>query len=275
MEKRFVMYVSGLSFASGWREALRAWDWDADPMSVLISFGIKPQLKEMMTAYEDGRLKPHCFMLDSGAFSAARSGVKISLKEYCAFIKEHAKIFDVVVALDNVIDAKKSLGNVKRMLDYGVSVNKLLPVFHNGDPWDLLDEYMSLGFRYIGCAPRGCAATGKTRTYNSNWFIQKCFHEYHDAGVRFHAFGVADGLKLLRWPFQSADSTRILRWNYSGQWNGMISPTGFKPIHLPLRISYNREKRRYIEACRMELLSMVNSEKAINNKWEHVLIDKQ
>lgn len=78
------------------------------------------------------------FVLDSGAFTAWKSGKPIDFNSYCSYIKdlpvEPWRYFN----LDLVGDGKGSYQNYIKMLDKGL---KPIPVFTRGEDIELLDEY--------------------------------------------------------------------------------------------------------------------------------------
>lgn len=90
-----------------------------------------------------------CAFLDSGAFTEMTQGVAIDLGEYIAFAQEHGRFYAAIANLDDIRgDVDRSRANHLRMLDAGV---KAMPVFHQGEPWSVLDEVCAAApERYIG-----------------------------------------------------------------------------------------------------------------------------
>lgn len=74
--------------------------------------------------------------LDSGCYSASRTGKPIILEEYIKFIKEHKDTFTIYANLDVIGDYKETWKNQKRMEDEGLHP---IPVHHMEDPMKCLD----------------------------------------------------------------------------------------------------------------------------------------
>ena len=123
-------------------------------------------------------------MLDSGAFSAFRSGKVIDALEYCDFIERNWDEIDIYVSLDVIGDAEASLVNLKLMESRGLSP---MPVFHYGEDFDLLrrmrDSYPLVGLG--GMVPR-------SRPRMFEW-LSVVFEEFPH---KYHGFGIGD-VKLI------------------------------------------------------------------------------
>lgn len=167
--------------------ALAAWDWDARPLHLLASFAY-PVIMERALGYPAASR-----MLDSGAFTAYHLGKEIDLDALIAEAKSDR--WDEVVALDVIGDAEASYENAVAMRDAGCCA---MPVFHIGEPWDLLEDYLR-GWHRVGLSCR----FGEPQK-ESLRFYEQCFARGWPHS--FHSFGWVDRDALIRFPFASADA---------------------------------------------------------------------
>jgi hypothetical protein len=147
--------------------------------------------------------------LDSGAFTEMTQGVAIDLGEYIAFAQEHGKFYAAIANLDDIRgDIDRSRANHQRMLDAGV---KAMPVFHQGEPWSVLDEV-------IAAAPEKYMGLGFQRPISgAEAWLEEVFSRVPSA-VRVHGFAMTSFLKF---PFHSVDSAT---WVY--EWKALMSVKG-------------------------------------------------
>lgn len=136
---------------------------------------------------------------DSGAFSAATSGVTIDREEYAAWLRRWGHWFTTYANLDTIGDPEATWVNQQWFEDRGLSP---LPVVHGGTDWAWLEHYAER-YRYIGLG--GLARKDIPATQYMPWVIE-CFRR---AGpdVRFHGFGVTDWRAMSALPWESVDST--------------------------------------------------------------------
>ena len=179
--------------------------WDEDPVNLLISYHYIDSWNAVMEAAPQP-YRPARLMLDSGAYSAWKSGVTVDIN---ALVKETQKSrYTESVALDVIGDWKGSLNNARLMRDAG---SPAYPVFHIGEPWGLLEDYCA-EFPKVGLSCR----FGESRA-ESLRFYDQCFARAWPHP--FHSFGWMDQKMLHLYPFHSADSSSWesgpLCW---GQW---------------------------------------------------------
>ena len=134
-------------------------------------------------------------MLDSGAFSAYRSGRQVNIVRYCEFIERNYEQIDVYVNMDVIGNAEASMANLRFMQVRGLSP---LPVFHYGEDFDVLrrlrDDWPLVGLG--GMVPR-------SRPRMREW-LSVVFDRYpHD----YHGFGIGDTSLIKDFPFHSIDNT--------------------------------------------------------------------
>lgn len=147
--------------------------------------------------------------LDSGAFTELSQGVAIDLGAYIAFAQEHGKFYDVVANLDDIRgDVGRSQRNFRAMRDAGL---KPLPVFHQGEPWSVLDEV-------IAAAPERYIGLGFQRPITgAEAWLEEVFSRV-PSDVRTHGFAMTN---YLQFPFHSVDSST---WVY--EWKALMAVQG-------------------------------------------------
>jgi len=149
------------------------------------------------------------YFLDSGAFSAWKSGKVISLDDYCSFLKERGDQVTTYAALDVIGDAEASLKNYLKMRERGLDP---LPAFHEGEDLSYLQEYAK-HTNYIGLG--NIALCNKKQRHK---FMDRVFSMFpNPAEVGFHGYGVTDPDLLRAYPWKTADSTGAYFCAFSGR----------------------------------------------------------
>jgi hypothetical protein len=160
-------------------------------------------------------------IMDSGAFSAWKLGKPINLKEYTNFLLENQEWIKHGVALDVINPgrpeeaAQQGWANYKYMRKQGL---KPIPVVHVGENLDWLGRYLDTGCDYIGLSSSSIVSRGQS----DNWYAMAWSHLVDSSGrpiVKAHAFGEGRRDSLIRFPWQSSDTTT---WIYSSQRTGTI-----------------------------------------------------
>lgn len=82
-------------------------------------------------------------MLDSGAFSAKTKERVIKVEDYVKFCNEVYPYVDHIMALDVIGSFEKSKENYDYMLEHLEKTDKLIPVYHTTEPYDILEYYLS------------------------------------------------------------------------------------------------------------------------------------
>lgn len=157
--------------------------------------------------------------LDSGAFSAHYSGVKINLSEYiaaCKWLLANDPTLTEVFSLDVIGEGgwKQGLKNVDRMWNAGVPA---IPCYHFGEPWEVLE---TIKREWPGKIAIGNAA--KARGEEKLRQAQQIFARLWPA--RVHGFGFSRDKDIMALSWHSVDATtwqvgpcRFGRWNYAGR----------------------------------------------------------
>lgn len=171
------------------------------PIGVLSSFATVRKIHQPEWADQ--------FFLDSGAFSAWKSGTVIDFEEYCRFLQTHAEKVTTYAALDVIGDPEASMDTYLRMKGRGLNP---LPAYHEGEDISYLHEYAKMT-DYIGLG--GIALADKKQRHK---FLDKVFTLYPDPSVvGFHGYGVTDPDLLRTYPWRTADSTGAYFCAFSGR----------------------------------------------------------
>ncbi len=155
------------------------------------------------------RYTPTHTCLDSGAYSAWNSGKEIDIE---ALIQESKDPYwKESVSLDVIGDAEASMKNALYMKSKG---SPAYPVFHIGDPWEMLEEYKGK-FDKVGLSCR----FGEPEKVSMKW-LENCFARAWP--YKFHSFGWIKEKMLMTFPFHSGDaSSWVLAPCAFGTWREM------------------------------------------------------
>lgn len=139
------------------------------------------------------------WVLDSGAFSAWKSGKKIDLQEYidtCHKLLETDPTLTEVFSLDVIGDWEGTARNTEEMWRQGIPA---IPAFHYGEPEEAL---IDMAKTYPKIALGGIVGLG--RKEKKRW-IGQCFARVWPKKI--HGFGVTAEDILMSFPFHSVDAT--------------------------------------------------------------------
>lgn len=146
---------------------------------------------------------PPLLFLDSGAFSAHAQNDPIRVEDYSDYLDRHGHLFEVVASLDVIQDWRGSKRNLEYLRRRGHDA--VLPVFHGGEPWGLLDEYCASA-DYIALGGIAGANISTKDPKVVRW-IDRCFDIAAKHGTRIHGFGLSAYAVLRRFPWASIDTT--------------------------------------------------------------------
>jgi hypothetical protein len=139
------------------------------------------------------------FFADSGAHSARTLGIHLGVDDYAKWLLKWRHLFTVYANLD-VIGAPQATRDNQTYLEQEHGLNPM-PVFHTGEPFDVLARYLEEGYTYI--------ALGKLLGIGPSvlhpW-LDQCFKMAHGAAV-FHGFGMTKWPTLKRYPWFTTDSS--------------------------------------------------------------------
>lgn len=167
------------------------------------------------------KTEPVCnVILDSGAYSAWRSGKPVNLDAYCTYLLKNCDWIGSYVALDVIMPgnpeeaAAQSFKNYEYMRGKGLDP---IPVFHVGEDISWLHRMLDAGATYIGLSASSLVSRNKV----DDWYATAWSHLVTADGlpvVKAHAFGEGRLQSLKRFPWYSADSTS---WIYAAQRTGL------------------------------------------------------
>lgn len=187
------------------QRTLARMDWAKLDIGVLTSFHYLPSFEKSTNGAAAISKAPYR-MLDSGAFSAWNVSKKIDIE--ALILESRNPRWHESVALDVIGDAEASMRNALYMRAKG---SPAFPVFHYGDPWEMLQEYKR-AFPKVGLS----CLFGEPRTKSLAW-VGQCFARAWPHC--FHSFGWTSSKVLERFPFHSADSSSwATRATVYGHW---------------------------------------------------------
>lgn len=175
------------------------WEAELEGQHVLVAFDQKRQLK-VIDAWDNPVL------LDSGAFATWRSGKEQDLEAYIAFIHEKKHRLDGYIAMDVIQgSAEANLANLDTMEAAGL---RPIPVFHEGDDWQLLAEYLRRGYSYVGLG--GTVSRGKQELVD--WLLQVFDKFPPGPTLKYHGLAMTQEriITYLSDQFHSVDSSSWL-----------------------------------------------------------------
>lgn len=179
--------------------------WDTRPLNLLVSFAYLQSWRKWTW------VKPSSTILDSGAYSAWKSGRWVDIEALTNETRNPA--WSECVALDVIGDPAASFRNALAMQAAG---SRAYPVFHFGDPWEHLIEYRK-AFPKIGLSCKMGEGVAQSLRWLDGCFARAWPH-------RFHSFGWVEEAMLDRFPFESADTASwernpasMGRWKFLGK----------------------------------------------------------
>lgn len=189
---------------------------------------------------------------DSGAFSAARKGAPIILRDYMDFLHKNKDSFTIYCNLDVIGSWEKTWENQRIMEGEGLTP---LPVHHLEDPIKCLD--WCLEYEYFAL---GGMATAPTSTRVP--FFDKCWEIIIDKDgfpkSKVHGFGMASPRLVFQYPWFSVDSSS---WVSYGRYGMVIIPKengrgGFDYSDSPVKLFVtDRSTRKSIDGLHFDTLS--------------------
>lgn len=205
-----------------------------EPCGVLVSyFTVRSSNVERTLAPWVERGVP--IFADSGAFGALQQKEVIDPNVYAEWLHKFKHLFAVYASLDVIGDEHGTAANLAVLEAAGLQP---LPVFHVGEPWELLDELVE---RYDRLALGGLVSFG--RGGNVGPWLAHAFARVNGR-AQLHGFGVTRWQFLQDFGWDTVDSTS---WKsgarYGNQliWNG----TGLRAYSRKALTSMGPTLRRY------------------------------
>jgi hypothetical protein len=236
MSKIFIAWSDSPTCAATFKN----WDWKKRPVRFLVSF---VYLKAFRKWFAEESPSIRSSMLDSGAYSAWKSGHTIAIDDLIKESKEGG--WDETVALDVIGDDEGSKKNAEYMSARG---SNAFPVFHYGEPWELLNEYCAQ-YEKVGISCR----FGEPVPASVAW-VEKCFAR--NWPHKFHSFGWVKKDVLKAFPFHSADTANWQQPAMYGRW-----------------ISFGNMRRgeRGTLSVRAEIEMYLKLERELETRWKKTL----
>lgn len=171
----------------------------------LVSFAERRQLKVIDMDHTMAGI-----MLDSGAFTMWRQGTEVDLWAYIDFCLSRGHRLDGYFVLDRIPGTygqaptpdgceraiEETLANLATMEAFGL---RPIPVYHEGEPVELLDWYVARGHALIGL---GATASRRNTDAKARWVLGVIARHPEQ---RFHGLGMASD-RLVGLPLFSADA---------------------------------------------------------------------
>ena len=219
-DNKFNLYFAGICCKAG-LQRIR----DRSCNQLLSQLNDRREIKKWVTYFQE---HPECkskLFIDSGAFSAHTKGKVVDVDDYINFMNEIDQYVHVFAQVDKIPGVfgkpktpeqlasapKESWDNYLYMKDRVKSVDKLLPVFHQGEDFYWLRNMLEFTHEdghhipYIGISPANDVSV-KEKT---KWLVEvfRVIKNSSNPDVKTHAFGMTSLHLLEQFPFTSADST--------------------------------------------------------------------
>ena len=193
-----------------------------EPIDVLVSQLDRPAITKMIKWRKEGLINR--LFIDSGAFSFHTGKAKVDLEEYISYLNSIDDSIFVCAQLDTIPghfgkpkskedyeeSAKKSWDNFLYMRTKLKSPEKLMPVFHFGESFDVLGRMLSWRdenghqLEYVGISPANDASQAEKNTYLQN--VGDYIAASSNPNVKTHYYGMTSIDALAKYPCYSADS---------------------------------------------------------------------
>lgn len=182
---------------------------DPGPLALLASYAI------VSDATIEAVPATTTLLIDSGAFTAYRTGREVTVEGYANYLARHADRIDAAITLDVIGGTAEQTDENTDRLRQRVPHVPILPVFHYGGDWDRLDRlcatnpYICLG---------GLTNVARQQRPVGAWFT-KAHQIATRHGCRLHGLGMTRHPWPAMWPWYSVDSSF---WNMACR-NGSIN----------------------------------------------------
>jgi hypothetical protein len=165
-------------------------------MNILISYAFIRRSKALFNYAL--AISKHCnVLIDSGAFSAFKSGEVITLKEYNNFCKKYGKNFTGYIQLDVIGDKVQTEINYQKSLDEGLTPIPVLQV----------DEDVEKSIKLKETTDYICVSGPAVRGISKDWVSERIRQVYDLTGLKMHALGLGPTDDIGDIPLYSCDSS--------------------------------------------------------------------
>ncbi|MFA5152177.1 MAG: hypothetical protein WC554_06460 [Clostridia bacterium] len=162
-------------------------------------------------------------ILDSGAFTVWSKGTKIDVDEYIKFCQKNSWItyyvnLDVIPGSFGVVAKPKQIqasceegwSNYLKMLKK-LPIEKVIPVFHQGDDPTWLKKMIDIGAKYVGISPANDRTVGGKLAWMRGTVKPIVIDKSGEPIVGMHGFAVTSLRLMKEWKWKSVDSASWVR----------------------------------------------------------------
>ena len=228
-------------------------------------------------------------IIDSGAFTAWSQGTPVDLDLYIEFCKSEPRP-DFYVALDVIPDVggksglsqeviidccNQSISNYEYMLQH-LPQEKIIPVYHQGEPIKYLYHYYDMGARYVGVSTNNNMSHSAKKRWLVN-FVRPHMHKFPDLWT--HGFGLHSFRLINCFPWYSVDSTAWARQAMTGY---LFTPRKRAGVYdyseTPMLLPIAPASRNYPKLSRSELKAAMEYTDYLGmpfGKWEAPPLEKK
>ena len=193
----------------------------------------RSQINSWADAIRKGEVSSKLFV-DSGAYTAHTKGALLDVDEYIEYINSLDDVLTLFAQVDHIpgrfgvprsrqdiLEApKKSWENYLYMRDRVLSPHKLIPIFHQDEPFEWLQNMLEWRdekgepIPYIGIS----SSKDKGAKYREDWYwkVFSVIQRSSNPNVKTHAFGTSSTKHLELFPFTSADATSWIQTAVNG-----------------------------------------------------------
>lgn len=163
-------------------------------------------------------------LIDSGAFTAATQGKKVSIQEYTDWLRERGEFIAHAASLDVIGDWRGTARNYDWQRSRLGDSFPIIPTWHLGSPLEELHrlcadhDYMAIG---------GCVPYAKRPQMLMRHLVQahKIAREH---GTKLHGLGITGRTAMFRLPWESVDSSS---WATAHRYGQLNIADRFQKIH--------------------------------------------
>lgn len=245
-----------------------------EPLDILISQLDRSAIKKAIEWKKEGFCK--FLFIDSGAFSIHTGNADTTQEEYVDYINSIDEYVDVCAQLDTIPgkfgqpkskedydeSARKSWENFLWMRQRMKSPNKLMPVFHFGEDFSVLDKMLSWKdenghlLDYVGISPANDTSQSNKNAYLQN--VADTISKSENPNVKTHLYGMTSLDALSKYPCYSADS--ISHRLISGYAKILSVNFGVISVSKKSRSVKNKSNMSFIETADEYNLNKLNKE---------------
>ena len=193
-----------------------------EPLDVLVTQLDRSSIKEMIEYRKQGIVKS--LFIDSGAFSVHTGKATVDIDEYIEYVNSIDEYVDMVAQVDTIPgtfgkpksaedyaeSSRKSWENFLYMYSKLKSPEKLVPVFHFGEPFSTLQNMLDWAddagrpLTYVGISPANDTSQSIKNQYMGE--VDDFIAKSKNPNVKRHYFGMTSLDALSKYPAYSADS---------------------------------------------------------------------